>query len=61
MPNTPRRITPDGGTPADGSPYFAGRSRKFSIYIEGRFKQREGVDPYSADEIQFGSDFDKWA
>lgn len=34
--------------------YFEGRSRKFSILIEGRFK---GEKPYSGDEVHFGTDF----
>ncbi|KAL7409902.1 hypothetical protein BDY24DRAFT_192307 [Mrakia frigida] len=51
-------ITSDGAPPNQGTEYFAGRSRRFAIQIEGRFKEREGAAPYDADEIQFGSDFD---
>ncbi|KAK4699146.1 hypothetical protein P7C70_g7119, partial [Phenoliferia sp. Uapishka_3] len=51
-------VTPDGGPPIKDCSYFDGRSRKFSILIEGRFKKRDGVEPYNADEIHFGSDFD---
>ncbi|GAA5995934.1 DUF1769 domain-containing protein [Rhodotorula paludigena] len=51
-------VTPDGSPPKRDAPYFEGRSRKFSILIEGRFKAREGVKPYTGDEVQFGSDFD---
>ncbi|KAK4055050.1 hypothetical protein OIO90_003391 [Microbotryomycetes sp. JL221] len=51
-------VTPDGSEPTKEHPYFHGRSRKFAIVIEGRFKQRPGVEPYTGEEIQFGSDFD---
>ncbi|KAK4050645.1 hypothetical protein OIV83_003371 [Microbotryomycetes sp. JL201] len=53
-----RGATPNGEEPVKDHPYFHGRSRKFAIVIEGRFKQRDGVAPYTGDEIQFGSDFD---
>ncbi|KAM0750174.1 DUF1769-domain-containing protein [Meredithblackwellia eburnea MCA 4105] len=52
-------VTPDGSPPIRESSYFDGRSRKFAILIEGRFKKREGVEPYTADEIHFGSDFER--
>ncbi|GAA5820899.1 hypothetical protein JCM3770_004858 [Rhodotorula araucariae] len=51
-------VTPDGSPPKRDAEYFEGRSRKFAILIEGRFKHRDGVAPYSGDEVQFGSDFD---
>lgn len=35
--------------------YFADRSRRFCIQIEGRFKK-----PWTGDDILFGSDFDKF-
>lgn len=38
-----------------GREYFEGRSRKFCIQIEGRFKQR-----WNGNDILFGSDFDKF-
>lgn len=44
-------VAPDGHAPIAQDPYFAGRSRKFAIQIEGRFKEREGVPAYSADEV----------
>ncbi|KAM0791741.1 hypothetical protein ACM66B_004009 [Microbotryomycetes sp. NB124-2] len=53
-----RGVTPNGQDPVRDHPYFHGRSRKFAIVIEGRFKQRPGVAPYTGEEIQFGSDFD---
>lgn len=37
-----------------GREYFADRSRKFCIQIEGRFKQE-----WSGEDVLFGSDFDK--
>ncbi|PWN49985.1 DUF1769-domain-containing protein [Violaceomyces palustris] len=39
----------------EGREYFKDRSRKFCIQIEGRFKR-----PWNGDQIQFGSDFDKF-
>ncbi|BGP19171.1 hypothetical protein JCM10213_005823 [Rhodosporidiobolus nylandii] len=51
-------VTPDNSPPKKDSKYFEGRSRKFAILIEGRFKARDGVKPYTAEEVQFGSDFD---
>ncbi|KAL8283534.1 hypothetical protein RQP46_005637 [Phenoliferia psychrophenolica] len=51
-------VTPDGTPPVTDCSYFDGRSRKFGILIEGRFKAREGIEPYTGDEVQFGSDFD---
>ncbi|BGP34534.1 hypothetical protein JCM10296v2_006356 [Rhodotorula toruloides] len=51
-------VTPDGSPPKRDAKYFEGRSRKFAILIEGRFKQRDGVPLYTGDEVQFGSDFD---
>ncbi|PWZ02939.1 hypothetical protein BCV70DRAFT_183446 [Testicularia cyperi] len=38
-----------------GREYFEGRSRKFCIQIEGRFKQR-----WNGNDILFGTDFDKF-
>ncbi|SPO20670.1 uncharacterized protein UTRI_00146 [Ustilago trichophora] len=38
-----------------GREYFEGRSRKFCIQIEGRFKQR-----LSGNDVLFGTDFDKF-
>ncbi|GAA5938156.1 hypothetical protein JCM3775_005360 [Rhodotorula graminis] len=51
-------VTPDGSPPKPDAVYFEGRSRKFAILIEGKFRARAGVKPYSASEVQFGSDFD---
>ncbi|KNZ57150.1 hypothetical protein VP01_2228g1 [Puccinia sorghi] len=51
-------ITSDGSPPIRNHVYFDGRSRKFDIQIEGRFKRREGVESYTGEEIHFGSDFD---
>ncbi|WAR52051.1 hypothetical protein PtB15_1B490 [Puccinia triticina] len=51
-------ITHDGSPPIRNHVYFDGRSRKFDIQIEGRFKKRDGVQLYSGEEIHFGSDFD---
>lgn len=51
-------VTPDGSAPKPHNQFFDGRSRKFAILIEGRFKRREGVEPYNGDEVEFGSDFD---
>ncbi|SCV73426.1 BQ2448_7352 [Microbotryum intermedium] len=51
-------VAPPGCQPIKEHPYFAGRSRKYAILIEGRFKHRSGVAPYSGSEVQFGSDFD---
>lgn len=46
-------VAPDGFERVrDDDRYFAGRSRKFAIQIEGRFKQRPGVKPYTADEVR---------
>jgi len=50
-------VTPDGSPPKRDATYFEGRSRKFAILVEGKFKRREGVAPYGASEVQFGSDF----
>ncbi|SCZ95233.1 BZ3500_MvSof-1268-A1-R1_Chr11-2g03373 [Microbotryum saponariae] len=50
-------VAPPGCQPIKEHPYFTGRSRKYAILIEGRFKQRPGVAPYSGSEVQFGSDF----
>ncbi|SJX60137.1 uncharacterized protein SRS1_11450 [Sporisorium reilianum f. sp. reilianum] len=38
-----------------GREYFEGRSRKFCIQIEGRFKQR-----WNGNDVLFGTDFDKF-
>lgn len=51
-------ITPDNSPPIRDHVYFDGRSRKFDIQIEGRFKRRHGVELYTGEEIHFGSDFD---
>ncbi|KAG0150974.1 hypothetical protein CROQUDRAFT_632458 [Cronartium quercuum f. sp. fusiforme G11] len=51
-------ITPDGSPPIRDHVYFDGRSRRFDIQIEGRFKRRPGVPLYTGEEIHFGSDFD---
>lgn len=47
-------ITSDGSPPIRNHVYFDGRSRKFDIQIEGRFKRREGVESYTGEEIHFG-------
>ncbi|GAA5876429.1 hypothetical protein JCM16303_003528 [Sporobolomyces ruberrimus] len=51
-------VTPDGSAPKPDNHFFDGRSRKFAIVIEGKFKRRDGIEPYDGDEIEFGSDFD---
>lgn len=52
------RVRDFNGSPnAQDAAYFAGRSRKFSIQIEGRFKALPGQEPYTGDEIEFGTDF----
>lgn len=51
-------VTPDGSPPKRNAAYFEGRTRRFGILIEGKWKKRDGVKPYTGDEIQFGSDFD---
>ncbi|GAA5929542.1 uncharacterized protein JCM15063_004178 [Sporobolomyces koalae] len=51
-------VTPDGSAPKANNLFFDGRSRKFAIVIEGKFKRRPGVEPYNGDEVEFGSDFD---
>ncbi|GAA5892356.1 hypothetical protein JCM6882_003649 [Rhodosporidiobolus microsporus] len=51
-------VSPDGSPPKADNRFFEGRSRKFAIVIEGKFKQREGEKPYTAEEVQFGSDFE---
>ncbi|GAA5898181.1 uncharacterized protein JCM6883_000950 [Sporobolomyces salmoneus] len=51
-------VTPDGSAPKSNNAFFDGRSRKFAILIEGKFKRRDGVAPYNGDEVEFGSDFD---
>ena len=52
-----RGVTPDGSEPVQDVPYFAGRSRKFAIHIEGRFRTRAGQEPFNGDEVEFGTDF----
>ena len=39
--------------PKPSFPYFEGKNRRYSMMIQGRFKQQ-----YNADEIVFGGDFD---
>ena len=39
----------------EGREYFEGRSRKFCIQIEGKFKK-----PWKGSEVLFGTDFDRW-
>ena len=51
-------MTPDGSAPKANNQFFDSRSRKFAIFIEGKFKRRDGVAPYNGDEVEFGSDFD---
>ncbi|GAA5828838.1 hypothetical protein JCM3766R1_003837 [Sporobolomyces carnicolor] len=51
-------VTPDGSAPKANNQFFDSRSRKFAIFIEGKFKRRDGVAPYNGDEVEFGSDFD---
>ena len=46
---------PGAGPGEPGREYFLGRSRRFCIQIEGRFKR-----PWTANEVFFGSDFDKF-
>lgn len=51
-----RIIDAPGAKPGEaGREYFEGRSRKFCIQIEGRFKQR-----WSGNDILFGTDFDRF-
>lgn len=47
-------VTPDGSDPIKHLAYFEKRSRKFCMQWEGRFKQE-----WNADEVWFGTDFDK--
>lgn len=51
-------VTPDGSPPIRDHDYFMKRNRRFDIQIEGRFKARPGVAPYTGEELQFGTDFD---
>lgn len=51
-------VTPDDSPPKRNAAYFEGRTRRFGILIEGKWKHQPGVQPYTGDEIQFGSDFD---
>ncbi|GAA5821816.1 hypothetical protein JCM11251_001039 [Rhodosporidiobolus azoricus] len=51
-------VTPDGSTPKRDNRFFEGRSRKFAILVEGKFKHQDGKKPYTAEEVQFGSDFE---
>ncbi|EEB07526.1 DUF1769 family protein [Schizosaccharomyces japonicus yFS275] len=46
-------ITPDGSAPKRDSEYFKGRSRKFQIQAEGRFKKE-----YNGDQVIYGTQFD---
>lgn len=46
--------TPDGSPPIRECSYFDGRSRKFAILIEGRFKRRDGVEPYTGCGVHLG-------
>ncbi|EPY50004.1 DUF1769 family protein [Schizosaccharomyces cryophilus OY26] len=46
-------ITPDGSPPKSDSIYFRGRSRKFQIQAEGRFKKE-----YNGNQVIFGTQFD---
>lgn len=51
-----RVLDAPGARPGEpGREYFVGRSRKFCIQIEGRFKH-----VWNGDEVLFGSDFDKY-
>lgn len=45
---------PEGRKPVHNTEYFHGRRRKFSIQMEGRFKQA-----VTADDVYFGVDFDE--
>lgn len=44
-------VTHDGEPPKQDPAYFANRSRKFAVLIEGRWKHRNGVEPYTGDEV----------
>ncbi|WBW75500.1 DUF1769 family protein [Schizosaccharomyces osmophilus] len=46
-------VTPDGSPPKPDSIYFRGRSRKFQIQAEGRFKKE-----YTGNQVIFGTQFD---
>ncbi|EPX71828.1 DUF1769 family protein [Schizosaccharomyces octosporus yFS286] len=46
-------VTPDGSPPKADSIYFRGRSRKFQIQAEGRFKKE-----YTGNQVIFGTQFD---
>lgn len=46
-------FTPDGSPPKRDSEYFRGRSRKFQIQAEGRFKKE-----YNGDQVIYGTQFD---
>ncbi|UZO06454.1 uncharacterized protein OCT59_026776 [Rhizophagus irregularis] len=48
-------ITPSGTTRIETSPYFEGYNVKYSIQVQGRFKENN----LTADDIDFGNDFDK--
>lgn len=51
-----RILDAPGAKPGEpGREYFEGRSRKFCIQIEGRFKQR-----LSGNDVLFGTDFDRF-
>ncbi|KAF9977828.1 hypothetical protein BGZ73_004741 [Actinomortierella ambigua] len=47
-------ITPDGSAPIYNSDYFKGHNRRFSIQVEGRFKQE-----WDGNQVYFGTDFDR--
>ncbi|BFZ62926.1 hypothetical protein YB2330_004038 [Saitoella coloradoensis] len=48
-------VAPEGCQPIRTSEYFNGRSRKFHIQVEGRFKG----GPYNGDQVWFGTQFEK--
>ncbi|CAB4406441.1 unnamed protein product [Rhizophagus irregularis] len=48
-------IAPSGTTRIESSPYFEGYNVKYSIQVQGRFKENN----LTADDIVFGNDFDK--
>ncbi|KAG0335956.1 hypothetical protein BG000_007073 [Podila horticola] len=47
-------ITNDGSEPVRDNDYFKGRNRRFSLQIEGRFKQE-----WDGEQVYFGTDFER--
>ncbi|KAF9303862.1 hypothetical protein BGZ74_002880 [Mortierella antarctica] len=47
-------ITNDGSEPVHDNDYFKGRNRRFSLQVEGRFKQE-----WDGEQVYFGTDFER--